>query len=114
MPRPKLIPTDEQRRKVRSMAAVGMPHDEIALLLNIRSPKTLRKYFRPELDRGATEANAAVAGTLFQMAKSGQCPPATFFWLKCRAGWKERAAAELIATAPAPFVVAKDPGGKSC
>jgi hypothetical protein len=114
MPRPKLNPTEEQRHRVKSMAAVGMPHEEIANLLNIRSAKTLRKYFRAELDRGATEANATVARALYQMATSGDCPAATFFWMKCRAHWKERAPMEPIATAAVPFVVAKDPGGHKC
>jgi hypothetical protein len=113
MPRPKLIPTDEQRRIVKYMAAIGTPHEDIATLLDIRSPKTLRKHFRAELDRGAIEATAKVAGTLFQMATSGKCPAATFFFLKSH-GWKEGPAREPIATSPAPFVVAKDPGGEKC
>ena len=106
MPRPKLNPTDEQRRKVKSLAAMGTPHDEIAKVVNIRSAKTLRKHFRLELDQGATEANAIVGGTLFQMAKSGDCPAATIFWMKCRAGWKERSSFEPAPPAAAPpFIV---------
>jgi hypothetical protein len=112
MPRPRLNPTDEQRRLVKSLAAFGTPHEEICNILNIRSPKTLRKHFRAELDRGAAEANSNVARTLYKMATSGEHQAATFFWLKCRAGWKERRTVEPIATAAPPFVVAKEQGGQ--
>jgi hypothetical protein len=91
MARPTFIPTDEQRRLVKSLAAYGMKHDAIARRLGIRSTKTLCKHFREELDRGDTEANAQVAQTLFQLATSGECPAASMFWLKTRAGWRETA-----------------------
>ena len=34
-------------------------------------PKTLRKRFRNELDRGVAEANATISGFLFAAAKAG-------------------------------------------
>jgi hypothetical protein len=82
-------PTDEQRRTVRAMSGFGVPHDDIATLLEI-DPKTLRKHFRRELDRGNIEATAKVGQTLFQMATSGQNTAATIFWMKARAGWREK------------------------
>ncbi len=39
---------------------------QIATFLEI-DPKTLRKHFRPELDRGSLEATAKVAQSLFCM-----------------------------------------------
>jgi hypothetical protein len=53
------------------------------------APKTLRKHFRPELDRGAAEANATIAGCLFAAAKAGNIA-AMIFWMKSRAQWRER------------------------
>src|ERR1700722_12464259 len=100
MPRPKLIPTDENRRLVVSLSACGIPQLQIARRLEIRSLKTLRKHYRNELDRGYMEANASVAKTLFTMATSGQHPVATIFWLKSRAGWKEYPAFEPRAAPP--------------
>ena len=38
--------------------------EEIARFIGLRSPKTLRRHFREELDRAATEANAQVAQSL--------------------------------------------------
>ena len=51
-------------------------------------PKTLRKYYREELDLGETKANAQVAGFLFNAAKNGNVT-AQIFWLKTRARWRE-------------------------
>ena len=107
MPRPKLNPTEEQRRKVKALSAFGTAHEKIAEAIGIHSPKTLRKHFRKELDLGATEANAKVATTMFQMATSGKFPSATMFWLKCRAGWKERVSFEAGQVSPPPFIVAQ-------
>jgi hypothetical protein len=82
------IATPEQRKTVRAMAAFGIPQMEIANVVGI-SDRTLRKVFRDELDKAATEANAKVAEVCFRMATSGTVPAATFFWLKTRAGWRE-------------------------
>ena len=68
MPRPRLKPNTDQRRLVKSMAAMGIPHSDIARKIGVRSPKTLRKHFREELDLGIVEANYKVAQTLFQFA----------------------------------------------
>ena len=82
-------PTEEQRRTVRAMSGFGIPQADIATLLEL-DPKTLRKHFRRELDRGSIEATAKVAQTLFQMATSGENTAAAIFWMKSRAGWREK------------------------
>jgi hypothetical protein len=108
MPRPKLSPTDEQRRLVKKLAAVGTKHEDIAHMVNIRSPKTLRKHFREELDRGSAEANANVAGALYNKAMGGDTN-AQKFWLQCRAGWG-RSGFERVSTPP-PFIVVREQEG---
>jgi hypothetical protein len=45
------IANDVIRQKVGSLAAIGVPQDNIAKLTDC-DPKTLRKHFRDELDRG--------------------------------------------------------------
>jgi hypothetical protein len=110
MPRPKMMPTEEQRRLVKSLSAYGITHEQIAQQVGIRSAKTLRKHFREELDRGAVEANANVAKTLYRLATSGTSPVSTIFWLKTRAGWKEVRAWEPAPVVPPPFIVAKEEG----
>lgn len=84
-------PTDDQRKTVKAMAAYGIPHADIAAVIGISAP-TLVKNFRDELSVGQVEANAKVAQSLFQKAtapgKEGTI--AAIFWLKCRAGWREK------------------------
>jgi len=96
MPAPAFDPTEEQHRTVRAMSGFGIPQADIATLLEI-DDKTLRKHFRRELDRGSIEATTKVAQTLFQMATSGQNTAAAIFWMKARAGWREKQ--ELILSA---------------
>lgn len=110
MARPRFTPTAEQRRMVKSMAAMGIPQDQIAPLVSCKSPKTLRKHFREVLDQGNTEANFNVAKVLYKMATSGEDPAATIFWMKCRARWNERPASEPTVISPPPFIVALERG----
>jgi hypothetical protein len=109
MPRPHLNPTSEQRNLVKSMAACGIPHEQIAKQVGIRSAKTLRKYFRVELDSGMPEANYQIARSLFHKGQQGDVEAAKF-WLKCRAGWREYPHFGTATGSLPPFVVAKDDG----
>jgi hypothetical protein len=56
MARPRFAPTEENRRQVKLLAAMGTPHDLIGKVIGI-APKTLRKHFDQELFRGEVEAN---------------------------------------------------------
>ena len=93
MPRgqPKYQPTEADRNTVKSMAATGFTHEQIASCLGAMGidPKTMRKHFSVELRTAANKANAAVANRAYQMAVAGDPPSATFYWLKCRYRWKE-------------------------
>src|SRR5438105_5784776 len=82
------VVNDALREKVRHMAGLGVPQDDIAKIIGCTA-KTLRKRFRDELDRGVAEANATIAGYLFAAAKAGNIA-AIIFWLKTRAHWRER------------------------
>lgn len=105
MPRPKLNPTEDQRRMVKTMTAMGAKQEEVAARIGVRSPKTLRKHFRKELDQGGSEANMTVAQALYKEAKGGDVK-AAMFWLKCRAGWRDRPDFDPGPGAPPPFIVA--------
>jgi uncharacterized protein YjcR len=80
-------PSDEDRRLVKTLSAVGVRYVDIADKLQI-DHDTLTKHYKQELTEGRMEANAAVAQTLFQQAKAGNTA-AMIFWLKTRAGWRE-------------------------
>ena len=85
------------REKVRHLAGLGVRQDDIAKIVRC-SPKTLRKRCRDDLDGGVAEANAIVSGCLFAAAKGGNIT-AQIFWLKSRARWRERDAADNRAAA---------------
>lgn len=105
MSRPKFVPTDLHRTTVRSLAAYGIPHEQIANMIGLRSAKTLRRHFREELTHGSIEATAQVSQTLYQMATSGEEPACTIFWMKTRAGWREKQSSEIKPSAVPDFVV---------
>lgn len=88
MANPPHAPTDEQRDKVKTYAGLGVPQVDIAKMIGI-CQHTLLVHYRDELDLGMAQANAKIAGTLFQQAMSGNTA-ATIFWLKARCGWREK------------------------
>ena len=89
MPYPKHVPTPEMRKTIEMLAAVGVPHKEIARLHRMGND-TLRRCYKDELATGATKANAKVAESLFRMA-TGAKPnvAAAIWWSKTRMGWRE-------------------------
>jgi hypothetical protein len=103
-----VVRAEERRRLVRAMAGSGVRRDDIAAHLGI-DPKTLRKHFRRELDRGAVEANANVAQSLFNMATQGNNVAAAIFWMKARAGWREKHDLELTGKNGVPLAPPRPP-----
>jgi hypothetical protein len=98
MARPQFQVTEQARKTVKMMAALGFKHDDISKVLEI-TPKTLRKHFRSELNLGSIEANTKVLQSLFEMATSGKNTAASIFWAKTRCGMPERGPeAETITT----------------
>ena len=81
-------PTKASRELVSLHAMVGTDQRVIAEILDI-DPKTLRKYYRAELDNSKAKANATIGGALFNKAKSGDTT-AMIFWMKTQARWSER------------------------
>ena len=81
-------PTSAQRQLVQLHTTIGTPQDVIADILGI-DPKTLRLHYREELDHAMAQANATIGGALFNKAKGGDTT-AMIFWMKTRAGWKEK------------------------
>ena len=86
--KPPHAPTDATRETVQLHTTVGTTQADIARVLDI-DEKTLRKYYRDELDLAKAEANATIGGALFKRAKSGDTT-AMIFWMKTQAGWRER------------------------
>lgn len=93
--RPAFVPTDDERKMVSQMVAVGIPQDEIAMCVRDGiDVKTLRKAFGHEIATAKTRANARVAGSLFNRAINGS-DTAAIWWTKSRMGWSEKQALDL-------------------
>lgn len=80
-------PTKATRELVKMHTMVGTPQSLVADILDI-DDKTLRKYYRRELDLAKHQANAQVGGALFNKAVKGDTA-AAIFWLKTQAGFRE-------------------------
>ena len=80
-------PTEATRQTVQLHTMVGTNQTDIARVLDI-DEKTLRKYYRGELDLAKAKANATIGGALFNKAKTGDTA-AMIFWMKTQAGWRE-------------------------
>jgi hypothetical protein len=63
---------------------MALRQDQMCKLVGLRSPKTLRKHFRAELDHGLAQACLAVTRTAYEMAISGRYPQMSMFWDKCQ------------------------------
>ena len=96
MARPTYEPSNTDRATVEAMAAAGINQATIARCIGNEGidEKTLRKHFRRELDTSADKSNALVATQVFKAAQRGEAW-ACCFWLKCRAGWRERSVMEV-------------------
>jgi len=87
-------PSDAQRKLVQLHATVGTTQEMIARVIGI-DKKTLRLHYRDELDLSTVNANATIGGKLFNKAKGGDTA-SMIFWLKTRAGWREKSDVNLI------------------
>ena len=89
MPRKIIKPTDKERDQVRTMAGLAMTEDKIALVMGV-APKTLRKYYRQELDTAHAHLTVNVGRSLYKNAVENNNVSAQIFWMKCRGGWREQ------------------------
>jgi len=95
-------PTDETRKMVESTSGLGLPHEQIAILVGI-DDKTLRKYYRAELDMGKAKANGQIAKTLFSKAVGGDTT-SLIWWTKTQMRWSETIKQELTGEDGSPLL----------
>lgn len=87
--RPEWEPTQEDRFRAETLSGYGIPHKMIALLIGVSTP-TLRKHLGDALELGEAKATSQVAQTLYMRATKQNDLGAAIFWLKARAGWREK------------------------
>jgi hypothetical protein len=105
--RPKFVPTDPERKQVEHLSGVGLPIDQIAILVRDGiHVETLRAHFSNELTAGKAKANSQVGKTLFQKAMDGDTT-AMIWWSKTQMRWAETQKHELTGADGAPLEFAK-------
>lgn len=95
-------PTEETKRLVESSSGLGLPHEMIAALVGI-DDKTLRKWYRTELDQGKAKASGQIAKTLYNKAIGGDTT-ALIWWTKSQLRWSETVKQELTGQDGAPLL----------
>ena len=96
--RPPHTPTDESRRKVRFMVAIGILIPSVAAEIGV-GEDTLRKYYPEEILHGRSSLIAEVAGKLVTTALTGEGKDALLaqmFFLKTQGGWRETDAQQAV------------------
>ena len=97
--RPRFEPTVADRNIVKNLCAAGLREEAICLNVLNRgkpiAPKTLRKYFAQELAISKNEVTAMCMSNIVKAINAGEAW-ACCFWMKCRAGWKERSALDDV------------------
>ena len=84
------VPSAQSTELVRNLAVAGLGQDQIAAQIGI-DPKTLRKHYADVLSDAVAIVTGKIAMSLAQKAIDGDVVSA-IFWLKARAGWKDRPA----------------------
>jgi hypothetical protein len=108
MARNAFTPSEEQRHLVKVLSSYGIKQEDIATEVGLKSPKTLRKHFREDLDRGRVGASIQVPKALLKMAASGKKLAATIYSLNRRAGWRTKPVGETRPATIPDFVVARE------
>lgn len=85
--------SEELAKRIRGMAAVGVPQEDIAKTVGLGESK-LAELYSEELKTAAIEATANVAGMLYKQCLEGNTT-AMIFWLKTRGKWRETADVEV-------------------
>jgi hypothetical protein len=90
------VPTKESRNQVELLSGIGIPVEQIGLIIGI-DKKTVFKHYRAEMDIGQAKALSKISNRLFDIAtgETRESLSACIFWLKCRAGWKPPADFEV-------------------
>lgn len=83
MSKPAFVPTQKQREQVEALAGLLVEQTTIAKFLEI-DPKTLRKYFRAELDNGPELTGLRLKAILYASARNGSIRATTYLCDKLR------------------------------
>lgn len=94
MAKPTRYLTDDEIKKLKVMAGLGMNNQQMAAVLDMSLASLERrikeqKGVKEGLLKGRAESSANIRQSAYKMAMSGKHPAMTIFWLKTREGFKE-------------------------
>lgn len=103
--------SEEQIKQIKQLAGFGLTTEQIASFFGMSKKTYMRRQIeQPEINdafhKGVTIAISNVAQTAYQMAMSGKVPAMTMFFLKCRAGWREKVTVEHEGSSENPVQIA--------
>ena len=75
--------------EIQKLRAQGVSVKDVSSLIGI-SERSARKLYQSELDKGKSQANAAIAGKIFELAMQGNTA-CLIFWAKTQLYWQEKA-----------------------
>ena len=96
-------PTQESRKLVSELSALGIKNEDICALIDTSIP-TLLKHYEKEIRDGRIKANAKIAQTLYKKAIGGDTA-CLIFWAKTRLGWREDPTTAIQINNQTPTVV---------
>ena len=91
----KIVFSEADILQLQKYAAVGLSLDQMADLMDI-SDNTLDQRIKSDprvksaIKKGRSTAIHNVGKSAYDQAMSGKVPAMTMFYLKCRAGWREK------------------------
>lgn len=94
--RPPFVPTDADRKLVRKLSGLGLPHNQIRMLVRGKGIglDTLVEHFRVELEEGKADTGWKIANALFNKAMKGDTT-AMIWWTKTQMRWSETQKVEV-------------------
>lgn len=96
--------TAERRKLAEKASGMGIPHEQIALLIDCDA-KTLRKHYAHELITGKAKANFNVGSKLYDKCMQGETA-CIIFWAKTQMGFRETT---QLTTPPGEPIEVTDP-----
>jgi hypothetical protein len=102
--RPPFVPTDADRKLVRKLAGLGLPHNQIRMLVREKGIglDTLVEHFRFELEEGKADTGWKIANALFNKAMKGDTT-AMIWWTKTQMRWSETQKLEVTGKEGGPI-----------
>jgi hypothetical protein len=89
-------PTNEDRKLVAQMVAVGIPQEQIALVVRDGIHlSTLKKYFKPELTTSRIKAHAKMGASIYNSGINGNFQAAKWY-SQAQMGWRETDRHEIV------------------